>query len=212
MLIVTHHAETGSNLDRARRDFVEMPARALDDGVLAAMDAAIRKAVPASDVVMLAANASLYGAQPVVEDPDIAPVLAILKEPLAKAGVTHLVLASKLRHDAMLRLSNGYVGSGKLEGVGFYMDTVLRTRNADGTQRGAGFLAPFAYFRVSLVDVARGEVVGQRDVLASQTVTAGRSPSLQVWESLDGKEKARIIAGITRRESAQAVRELLSKP
>lgn len=210
MLIVNHRGETGTRVAQGVRDYIDMPSRVLDNAVVKAVEGAIKEAVPGSDVVMLGASPPLYAAQAATEDPDEAPVVTLVREPLGKAGVTHLVLVSKLRHDAMLRFSDGYFGSGKLEGIGFYLDHALRTRNAEGTQAGVGFLAPFAYFRVSLVDVGRGEVLARRDVLASQSVTAGRSPSLQVWESLTAGEKVRIIDGMTRAESAKAVRELVT--
>ena len=210
MLIVNHRGETGTRVDQDRRDYLDMPPRVLDNSVVKAMDAAIKQATPGTEVVMLGGSPALYAAQAATEDPDEAPVIRMVREPLEKAGVTHLVLVSKLRHEAMLRFSDGYFGSGKLEGIGFYLDHVLRTRNAEGTQTGFGFLAPFAYFRVSLVDMGRAEVVARRDVLASQSVTAGRSPSLQVWESLTAGEKVRIIDGMTRMETVKAVNELLA--
>lgn len=210
MLIVNHRGETGTRVAQGVREYIDMPPRVLDTSVVKAMEGAIRRAAPGSDVVMLGGSPALYAAQAGTEDPDEAPVIAMVREVLEKAGVTHLVLVSRLRHDAMLRFSDGYFGSGKLEGIGFYLDHALRTRNDDGTQTGVGFLAPFAYFRVSLVHVGRAEVLARRDVLASQSVTAGRSPSLQVWESLTAGEKVRIIDGMTRAESAKAVNELLT--
>ena len=210
MLIVNHRGETGTRVAQDVRDYIDMPPRVLDTSVVKAMQGAIRQVAPGSEVVMLGASPGLYAAQAGTEDPDEAPVIAMVREPLEKAGITHLVLVSRLRHEAMLRFSDGYVGTGKLEGIGFYLDHVLPTRNAEGTQTGFGFLAPFAYFRVSLVHVGRAEVLARRDVLASQSVTAGRSPSLQVWESLTAGEKVRIIDGMTRAESVKAVNELLA--
>ena len=211
MLIVSHRGETGTRVDQDRRDYLDMPPRVLDNSVVKAMDAAIKQAAPGTEVVMLGGSPALYAAQAGTEDPDEAPVIRMVREPLEKAGVTHLVLVSRLRHEAMLRFSDGYVGSGRLEGIGFYLDHALPTRNVETGQTGVGFLAPFAYFRVSLVDMGRGEAVARRDVLASQSVTAGRSPSLQVWEALSAGEKVRIIDGMTRREAVKAVSELLAE-
>ena len=56
MLVVNHITQTGTRVDRDRRDFIAMPARALDDAMLAAMQRAIRNAAPQSEVVMLAAT------------------------------------------------------------------------------------------------------------------------------------------------------------
>jgi hypothetical protein len=213
MLIVNHVAETGTRVDRDRRDVLDMPPRALDNAVLGAVDAAIKRTSPGSEVMMLAATPPLFAAQgPAVEDPDVRPVVELLKPALEKAGVARLVVVTKVRHEAMLRFADGYVGSGKLEGLGFYLDHQLMTETKGGGDLGRGFIAPFAYFRVALVDVARGEVLRQKDVLASQAVGAGRSPSLRVWEALSATEKVRMVVGIARKEAADAVQELLTQP
>jgi hypothetical protein len=211
LAVVSHVADTGTRVDRNRVDYLDMPPRALDNAVLGAVNAAIKRSVPGSEVMMLGATPPLFGAQGEgIEDPDVKPVVDLVKPAIEKAGVTHLVLVGKLRHEARLKFADGYVGSGRLEGLGFYLDHQLLTEERGEGNVGRGFIAPYAYFRVSLVDLRSGEVVGQRDVLASQAVGAGRSPSLRVWEALSAEEKVKMITGLARREAAEAVREMLA--
>jgi hypothetical protein len=211
--IVNHVGETSSRVDRNRREVVEMPPRVLDGVVSASIEREVRQASPGVDVVMLAGNPTLYAAQgDAVEDPDAAPVVAMVKPALAGSGVTDLILVTKLRHEASLRMRSGYMGSGKLAGIGFYLDHAMRTQRTDTGASGQGMLAPFAYFRVWRIDLARGEPLAHRDVLASTTVSQARSPSLMVWEALGAEQKVSIINALTQREAADAVREMLGKP
>jgi hypothetical protein len=213
MTVVSHVTETGTRVDRDRRDSIQMPPRALDNAMLGAMQAAIKRGAPDSEVIMLGATPQLFAAQgEAIEDPDVKPVVDLVKPVIEKAGVTHLVLVTKLRHDAMLRLADSYVGSGKLDGLGFYLDHQLLTEERGEGNPGRGFIAPFAYFRVSLVDVASGQVSGRRDVLGSTAVGAGRSPSLLVWEALGAEEKVRLLMGLARKEAAEAAAALVRKP
>lgn len=213
LLVVNHVGETGTRVDVNRTDALDMPPRAIDNAVLGAVAAAIKRSAQGSEVVMLGATPPLFQAQGSgVEDPDVKPVVDLVRPAIASAGVTHLVLVSKLRHEARLKFADGNVGSGRLEGLGFYLDHQLLTQERGKGNVGRGFIAPYAYFRVSLVDARSGEVLAFRDVLASQAVGAGRSPSLQVWEALSADEKARMVVGLARRESARAVQEMLAKP
>jgi len=213
MTIVSHVADTGTRVDRDRREYLEMPARVLDNAVLGAMQAALKRGAPGTEVIMLGATPQLFAAQgEAVEDPDVKPVVDLVKPVIEKAGITELLLVTKLRHDAMLRMADGYVGSGRLDGLGFYLDHQLPTEERGEGNPGRGFIAPFAYLRVSLVDVASGQVSGRRDVLASQAVGAGRSKSLMVWEALSAEEKVRLVMGLARKEAAEAATALVGQP
>jgi hypothetical protein len=210
-LIVSHEPEIGTRVNRDRRDLIELPERAVDGAVALDMQKAIRNVDASADVVMLGPTRGLYAAQgSITEVPDVSQVVAAVKPSLDKAGIGRLVLITKLRHDALLRLEDSYVGSGKLEGAGFYLDDDLVTMTRGEGNVGRGFIAPFAYFRVSLVEMASGRVTGYRDVIASTAVGAGRSPSLQVWEALSAGQKVRMIRELIDREGGAAVRELLA--
>ena len=210
LTVVNHVGETGTRVDTNRTDVLDMPPRAIDNAVLGAVDTAIRRDARVSEVVMLGATPPLFQAQGQgIEDPDVRPVVDLVRPAIEKTGVTHLVLVGKLRHEARLKFADGYVGSGRLDGLGFYLDHQLPTEERGKGNIGRGFIAPYAYFRVSLVDVRSGEVLAFRDILSSQAVGAGRSPSLRVWEALSAEEKVRMVVGLARREAARAVQEML---
>ena len=213
LLVVSHGASVGSNIDRNRRAYVPVPGRALDDAMTASLASAVERASAGAEVVMLAASAELLAAEgePVAE-PDLRPVIERIGPALAKAGVTHLVVATKLRRPAAVELEGATVGSGNLDGVGFYLDHTMRVDRFDSTSdRSRGFLAPFAYFRVSLLDLARGAEVAHRDVTASSATPASRSPSLEVWEALSPEDKIRIVKTLMEREAAASAQVLLAE-
>ena len=212
-LVVNHDPEVGTRINRDRRESIELPPRAIDGAIALNVEKAIKREDASAQVVLLGASPALYSAQgEPSESPDVQPVVALVKPVLAPTGATHLVLITKLRHEALLKFRDGYVGSGKLDGLGFYLDHNVMTRASDTGHRGRGFIAPFAYFRVSLVDMATGTTIGHRDVVASIAISAARSPSLQAWQALTAEQKIRIITTLVDRESAAAVKSLVENP
>jgi hypothetical protein len=213
LLVVSHGASVGSNIDRNRRAYVPVPGRALDDAMTASLASAVERASASTDVVMLAGSAELLAAEgePAAE-PDLRPVVERIRPALAKAGVTHLVVATKLRRPAAVELEGSTVGSGNLDGVGFYLDHSMRVDRFDETSdRSRGFLAPFAYFRVSLLDLARGAELAHRDVTASAATPGSRSPTLEVWEALSAEDKIRMVKTLMQREAAASVQALVGE-
>jgi hypothetical protein len=123
------------------------------------------------------------------------PTLLSTVKPLLKSADTHyLVVLSKYRDDAHLKTANGSTGSGKLSGLGFYVDSYLRMNSSATGEQGRGFLAPYAYMQVSLVDLRTGAVVRSRN--ASETMTranVGSDTSLDPWTALSAEEKIRLL-------------------
>ena len=78
------------------------------------------------------------------EDAPVKSFLPTLRPVLEKAGATHVVLVTKLRQEARLRILDGTIGAGKIEGVGFYIDKGVRMRNVDTGEMSQGYVAPFA--------------------------------------------------------------------
>jgi hypothetical protein len=164
----------------------------------------MRSASPKADVVALAGAATLYAQEEPVEDPR--PLLARVQPVAAGAGLTHLVLVTKLRRGADVPLQPGDAPQ-QLEGLGFYLDPAVPTGNRDIPA--AGYLAPFAYFRVWLVDVRGQKVIGWRDVTEISPVARGRLGTQQLWESMPSAEKVRLMHSLVREGAQGAVAELV---
>src|SRR5207253_2091864 len=133
------------------------------------------------------------------------------KEPAQSQNATHLILITKHRGDALLRLATSYVGSGKIEGVGFYLDAGLVTRRSDTHARGNGFLAPFAYIKVTLVDAKTMAVIREQTVEESTTLSTARAEgSLNPADVLTPAQKTAALQGMIRRAIARAVPSVLA--
>jgi hypothetical protein len=208
-LLVNHAMQTGSHLDRNKQEFVELPDPVIDDTAVLAIERAVHAAQPDAKVVLLGArDPALFAAQrkSLEEAGATQGIVASLREAASGTHATHLILVTKLRHEAMLKKQHTYTGSGKLEGVGFYMDSTTH-----GNRPGRGFLAPFAYFKVMLVDLGTGATLAEEDVIASTTRSAGRGDSLHPWDALGPGEKVRVLQSLIRAEIARVTPELLKK-
>jgi hypothetical protein len=214
LTVVTHVMTTGSRIDKNRRESFDLPDATLDNAALGAVADAIEAADPRARVLLLGTrDPAIFAAQSrmLEKDNDSRELLARITGVTASQQATHLVLVSKLRGDAMLRLADGgLVGSGKLEGVGFYVDREMPITSVDmGLGRTAGFLAPFAYFRVTLVDLASGSVLREESVLASTTRASDQAA--QPWDAMSAEEKVRALQSLIRGELHRVVPRLLSQ-
>ena len=216
LLIVQREMTTGSRLDKNDRTVVELPDNSIDRAVTIAVDDALRRAHPGSQPVLLhSRRADLYEAsyQSMDRRDGVARVYAAVKPIVEKTGATHLVLVTKHRHRAMLRLRDGHVGSGFLEGVGFYVDHGTMARGVDTNDAEAGFIAPFTYMMISLVDLKTGQIVSQQHVIGSNAA-APRPWERNVgnaWQRLNDQEKVARLTEVIREEASRAVPVVLAQ-
>jgi hypothetical protein len=214
LLIVQREMTTGSRLDRNTREFVPLPDNSIDRAVVLAVDDALRRAEPGARPVLLASRrASMYDAvdRAVDREDGTASVYEAVRPVLANSGATHLVLVTKHRNRAMLRLRDGHVGSGFLEGVGFYIDHGSYARSVDPNDAESGFIAPFTYLKVALIDVASGKVVAEERIIGSTSATSGGRNIGNVWNALSDQEKVERLTQVIREEAANAVPRVLAK-
>ena len=212
--IVGHEKATGSNMDRNRHGSIAVEDRALDTtAVLAAVNAIKRLDARATTIPVMSNDPALYELQNQLfesQDRSVA-LLAGLKESLKGQNATHLVLITKHRGDALLRLANQYEGSGKIEGVGLYMDASILTQRSDTHAVGHGFLAFFAYIKVTLVDVKTMTVIREKNVEESTTESTARAEgSLRPADVYTGAQKAAALQIMIRRAIARAMPDLLA--
>ena len=215
LLIVKYVVGTGSHLDRNERQFVPLDDPAIDRAAVFAVDEALRRLDPAATPLLLSAREpALFAAQAKALDEggDAGRLLEPIRRLMREGEATHLIVVTKYRHEAALKFSEGHVGSGFLEGVGFYIDSAKMTNRSDTGERGRGFLAPFAYFRISLIDLAGGRVIKEERVIASIARSAARSESGSPWEALSAEDKVRVLQGLMRRETTRVIPALIGTP
>jgi len=211
--IVGHQATTGSSMDRNRQGSLAVGNHALDTTAVAAAVNAIKRLDPrAATVGLTSDNAALYELQNELFEPQDRSValLAGLRELIESQHGTHLVLITKHRGDALLRLQEYSTGSGKIEGVGFYMDADLRTKRSDTYATGQGFLAPYAYLKLTLIDARTMTVIREQTVEETTTLsTAHAEGSLNPADVLTPAQKAAALQTMIRRAVGRAMPELM---
>lgn len=189
---VTYQPQTGTLLDA--NDHHAMPIGAggmMDTAALRETDKALRAAVPVTDIALLATSApAIYADESRLFVGNQVKLPADIEAAVSQAKADRLVLITKHRGDAHLKTKHGVVGSGKIEGLGFYLDTVHRIHDEDNTDRNVGFLATFVYADVTLVDTGSHTIVRQATITASETVTMGNNANgANAWGALTPEQK-----------------------
>jgi hypothetical protein len=71
---------------------------------------------------------------------------------------------------------------------------------------GRGFVGPFAYFKVTLVDLARGAVVNEERVVASTSAgVAEFREGSDPWAGLSADIKVKLLQGLIRSNMARVI-------
>ena len=200
--IVHYRPTVRSNLDVNPKQTVAMPDDSFDRAAIVAAEGAIKRAVPAAaTTLLLVSDKTLYARQQeLFESEDASRALvAMLGALLKDNGTRYLVLITKHRAEARMKFDRARIGSGKISGLGFYLDYQLRTTRNDTGESGAGFVAPFAYLAVSLVDLQTGAVIRTRSATESHALSSARSTtSADPWDALTPEQKVRILRDLAR--------------
>jgi hypothetical protein len=208
--LVVYRPTVGSHLDQNRVQVFPVPNNEFDDTAVAAATQAVKRWAGANGTVTVVTPALEMAARASTVASGRLQASEALKAALQDGGATHLLLFTKHRSVAMLRLRNSSPGSGMLEGLGFYIDRSLPTRRADTRERGIGFIAPYAYFKISLVDVATWEVLKSESIMASSAVSSARDEEgVDPWNALSAEEKVALLKRLIRTETARVVPLLL---
>jgi hypothetical protein len=216
LLVAQYAPSTGFQTESGLQAFVSLDDNSFDKVVLQSADAAIKTVDRAnSPVLLVARDTSLYEAQMnLLNTGQTSTLLLGQIGPLLRgSGATHLILVTKIRKEARVQqLKDTFMGSGMLEGLGFYVDSGRATpATADGPGLAATpILGPFAYFKLELIDLARGEILKKEEVVASKTFS--NPGSSNAWSALSNAEKINALQDLVRRETAKAVPGLLGFP
>ena len=189
--VVGQESVTGTRINRNPKDdlqitfdTIELISLRVATQAVLANDANVKAApLKITDPVVYASQGGITG--------DVAQLPAAILEPLRAAKITHLLLITRFRDDARMKMARGSLGSGKVEGVGYYLDTETKMNlTSDGTMSSRGYLAPYVYVRASLIDLANLKVIRTSTsavgtvIIASQTGTRG-----DPWDVLDTGQK-----------------------
>jgi len=210
LAVVAPGSTTGTSVDHSTHGYLKLDSPALDKAALLAADTALRGAdVAATSALLLVRDPAIYQAQDksLEDGAAVASLVPMLAGTLRSVHATHLLLLTKMRHDASFETARSHVGQGRLEGLGFYVDRATRVDDESERTEYVGFLGPYAYFRISLIDLDGPRVVAQKDVVASQTRIA--KSSVHPWEELDAQQKVSALESMLGTKIAEGVPQVL---
>jgi hypothetical protein len=210
LLITQAVAETGTRVDRNVRQYAATGSDALDKVALRAVKAGVVRVDAGAKVETLSvSNSRFYGAaNAAMEQGGIGALVTMLRPDLRDIPATHWILVTKHRGDARVPLREGTIGSGQMEGLGFYIDRFRRVQLVDTGEGAEGVLAPFAYLHFTLVDAASGAVL--RELNETMSTTVARQSATHPWDTLTADEKVAYLERLIRRAADDAVPKLLA--
>jgi hypothetical protein len=93
--------------------------------------------------------------------------------------------------------------------VGFFAGRTAPPPGLDPNGAGPGFLAPFAYFEIGLVDLQTGQTIRREKGLASDLISAAGTDTGNPWDTLSGQQKVNKLTDMVRKEIAALMPKLL---
>jgi hypothetical protein len=187
--VVTYQRSVGRLSDANLKEAITLTERVFDDVVLLAANEALQGLARPGEIALLSAGAAAYpDPARLFDGPRFLPP-EWLAQALGKQKVPRLILVTKHKSDTNIALIDQAIGSGKLEGLGFYIDRSKSLVHAESGDIAEGFMAPFAYLRISRIDVQAMTVVAHQLSTASAMVApirgtrSRRSRSCRRWSA-----------------------------
>lgn len=212
--VVFRREESGSHLDsNSRREFA-LDTALLDDIALTAAEEVVKRVKPVSPVLRFSIrDPRLFALQDklLVDSAESHGMREALAKLLRANGAARLVLITKWRDDAQFRLVDRTTGTGKINGLGFYVDSSIRLKTQETGEGTEGFLGPYAYLSVAVLDAASMTPI--RSVQAREsdmTLPLNASRALTAWDALSAEGKVEALERVLRRAVGSATAAALA--
>jgi hypothetical protein len=209
--IIAPQVTTGSSLDRNFRTTLEGKSGAFDVFMLDAVDQAVAAVNREISTTLIKVSPSKLYDEPerMFNGKQVGLPGAVVDE-LERVKAQYVLLVTKFRADVRVPFRSEFIGIGKVRGLGFYVDVENRVTMVDSRETAPGFLAPYAYFRMSLVDVRTGELRRDQVVtLMENWPVAARPEASNSWEVLSAAQKVESLERLIRKGLAEKLRPLL---
>jgi len=203
-----------TSLDRNNYSSVPLPDGVFDRTVFNAVDRAVlaRKSQDTTSLLRMPvadARAAFVDGSDAARG--VAVVVAAVRPTATQAGLDRLVIIAPFRAVPMMATRDGHFGTGRVAGLGLYVDRMTWMEREQSGDAHPGFLGLFANFRVLVVDVRNGAVLADDFVTTGTTYTATQSDSRDPMTAISGEEKLRVLQALTAREIARILPPLLAK-
>lgn len=211
MTIVTYRKRTGSEGGLNYEEALAMPSPVFDETAMQAARKAAQKLLPQASFMLLSAPLAKAERETLdfVKDGRLV-VESGTAQHLKAAGVSHVLLVSKLKAPARIRLKDIETGRGTLRGLGFYIDRQLETVNLETGSTGVGFITTYAFMKLAWHDLADPGAFRQMDVPAQTSRSSGDAAmGNDPWAAMSAQDKVSTLQSLIEREVGKAVPDLL---
>jgi hypothetical protein len=211
LTVTGFESTTGTNLNVNPTESLPLTGDALERAVLRTAMSAVNNTKAGRAVPLLVNDAQLYAIQDQVINGETARVPDSLLQTLVAQKATHLVLVTKHRAVANMKTGVVQLGSGRVEGLGFYIDRIRELHTLGTGHRSVGYLAPHVFVRVSLIDLPQSKVIATRTVTASTVVTSNdKTTGADPWDLLDSAAKMKAIEALIVSDCKPAIEALFA--
>lgn len=209
--IVTYQPQVGSQLDSNSHLRLTLSEDALDTAALRVINRSLRASQPGAQVALLAAStADSFANQDRLFSGSHVTLPAEIDAAVHREGASTPVLVTKHRGEARLHVADGFVGSGKLSGLGYYLDTNQELETRDTQVHSLGYLAPFVYVDVNLIDVATNTLLKRATIATGYVIgSSNRAEAVHPWDALTSQEKVDTLKRLLTQELQTALPTLL---
>jgi len=215
LTIVSPGKQIGSHLDQNQYQVVPLADTGFDDFAVRVAHDVITKARPeASLAPFRARDPALYALRDAWLDADsvnVRALIALVAENLPKDPDARLLLIAPYKGTLELKSDGAYRGSGKVAGLGFYLDSATRMTRTDTMESGIGFLGVFANFQLLLINLKTNAVEAHERIIAGTTFPAAMAPDRTPWNALSAARKSEELDAMMKREIERVLPLMLSQ-
>jgi len=211
--VVSRRNQVGSRLDPNERTPLPVPDPVFDRIAAEQVEQLLLRPRPGAPVLRaLIRDPRLFALQDKLwtESAESHDMRIALRDTLAKAGATDLLLVTKHRGTPSFQLVTGRLDRpGSISGIGFYIDNDTKLYRVDNKLGEEGFLAPYAYLAISSMEVASMRLVKTRHALET-TIAQGVQQGVisHAWDALTPKQKVDALEGVIRRAVTAGMAEM----
>lgn len=212
LTMVSERNSVGSNMNQNERRKLPLQAGVVDTAIGQLMQVAVKKREPAAVTTLVApSDASLFKDQELWFVTESARLPADVVNDLRATGASQLLLMTKLKADAALRTRSRMAGTGQLEGLGFYVNHTSDMQSGASLNSSLGFLAPYAYVRLALIDLASGRILAQQRLLGAQVVVnEAAGGDTNPWNAIPDAKKLPALLDLVGADIERSVPQLLA--
>lgn len=211
MTIDTYRKRVGTSVDSNRQQIVPLPTPVFDHTALVAAEEALVRLLPAASVATLMVPTTGSDSDPgrLLTDNKVLASSSTIAA-LRQSGFTQLLVIAKLRAPTRLQTAGEVVGNGHIRGLGFYVDNFLLTQIVATGEVARGFIAPYVYIRLVLVDLRALDILGDERITASEARSAALNPTgSDPWGAITPEEKVSMLQTLIQDSIAATVPRLL---